>query len=263
MMSVRTPQQRRSKPDQREQPPSPNGLSSRDLVAEAEAGPVAEETCSKCCRDINRDRDNHIDRSIRFLRAVACVFAPLYCNRNGASLTCDQCGRQPLFLGFSLRRKEVMFNLKARGITGAAFALLLSASASADMVTFWKTIDCPKFGTKLAIARQIGTMEAPVNIDANFNVISVGGPYCNLVVTPDTLGVPQKFLVVTNASIVPIIGPVDSAWDCVVCQYPNKTIPFGVGMPGVSMSAVGFVGGGLAMLGLARLRRRQMKTTTG
>ena len=262
MMSVRTPQQRRSKPDQREQPPSPNGLSSRDLVAEAEAGPVAEETCSKCCRDINRDRDNHIDRSIRFLRAVACVFAPLYCNRNGASLTCDQCGRQPLFLGFSLIRKEVMFNLKARGMAGAAFALLLSASASADMITFWKTTDCPVFLNKEAIDSQRGTMEAPVNVSTGGNVISVGGPYCHLDVSPEAFGVAQKPLAITNASIWrsgPALGP----WACVVCQYPNKTIPLGFGMPGLSMSAVVFVSGGLAMLGLARLRRRQMKTTTG
>ncbi len=154
-----------------------------------------------------------------------------------------------------------MFNLKARGMAGAAFALLLSASASADMITFWKTVECPDFDGKSAIGRQPGTMEAPVNVSTGGNVISVGGAYCNLVVTPDTIGSAQKTLRVTNANIVNpmVIG----AWDCVVCQYPNKTIPLGFGMPGLSMSAVVFVSGGLAMLGLARLRRRQMKTTTG
>lgn len=154
-----------------------------------------------------------------------------------------------------------MFNLKARGMAGAAFALLLSASASADMITFWKTDECPDFGGKLALASQVGSMEAPVNVSTTGNVISVGGAYCNLDVTLDTIGTQQKTLRVRNASITEpmLIG----AWNCVVCQYPNKTIPLGVGMPGLSMSAVVFVSGGLAMLGLARLRRRQMKTTTG
>lgn len=155
-----------------------------------------------------------------------------------------------------------MFNLKARGIAGAAFALLLSASASADMITFWKTDKCPVFGPKIALFWFTGTMEAPVNISTSGNIISVGGPYCNLDGL-DTVGPPQKELIVTNASIWPKDPVVIGAWDCVVCQYPNKTMPFGVGMPGVSMSAVVFVSGGLAMLGLARLRRRQMKTTTG
>ena len=156
-----------------------------------------------------------------------------------------------------------MFNLKARGMAVAAFALLLSASASADMMTFWKTDKCPVFGLKIALFGLAGTMEAPVNVSTSGNVISVGGPYCNLDVTLDTVGPPQKPLVVTNASIWPFNPMVIGAWDCVVCQYPNKTVPFGVGMPGLSMSAVVFVSGGLAMLGLARLRRRQMKTTTG
>lgn len=155
-----------------------------------------------------------------------------------------------------------MFNLKARGMAGAAVALLLSASASADMITFWKTDKCPVFGPKAALFWFTGTMEAPVNVSTTGSIISVGGPYCNLDGL-DTTGLAQKTLRVTNASIVPSSGMVVGAWDCVVCQYPNKTVPLGVGMPGLSMSAVVFVSGGLAMLGLARLRRRQMKTTTG
>lgn len=155
-----------------------------------------------------------------------------------------------------------MFNLKARGIVGAAFALLLSASASADMVTFWKTNVCPDFNGKLAIARQTGTMEAPVVVDVEGAVFSVGGAYCNLDADADTQGQAQKPLAVTNASIWPYPFGI-GAWDCVVCQYATKTIALGVGMPALSMSAVVFVSGGLAMLGLARLRRRQMKTTIG
>ena len=150
---------------------------------------------------------------------------------------------------------------KAQASIGAALALLVTASASADMITFWKTTQCPEFDGKLALGRQVGTMEAPVSV--NLNRFSVGGPYCNLfLTTPDTFSPGQKLKSVTNANIEPQPSPgVGFAWDCVVCQYPNKVIFLGAAMPALSISALAFLGGGLAMLGLARLRRRQAQTT--
>ncbi len=149
---------------------------------------------------------------------------------------------------------------KAQASIVAALALLVTASASADMVTFWKTTQCPDFGGKLALARQVGTMEAPVVLELN-RIISTGGAYCNLDVTEDTRSLPQKNRSVTNANISTSPSPQFDAWDCVVCQYPNKVIFLGAAMPAVSITALAFLGGGLAMLGLARLRRRQAQTT--
>ena len=158
-----------------------------------------------------------------------------------------------------------MFNLKAQGIAGAAFALLLSASASADIVTFWKTTECPDFqGTKPALAAEKGVMEAPVVTESFLGpVISVGGPFCNVGPSSDTVSGILKPFRVFNASIVPVVQPVPPGvtFACMVCQYPNKVMFFGAGMPAVSISALAFLGGGLAMFGLARLRRRQAQTT--
>ncbi len=152
---------------------------------------------------------------------------------------------------------------KAQASIGAALALLLTASASADMVTFWKTTDCPNFGLKEAISAVRGVMEAPVVTESFLGpVISVGGPFCNVGgVSPTTTGVLKPFTVF-NASIVPVIQtPEGLTFACVVCQYPNKVRFLGEAMPAVSISALAFLGGGLAMLGLARLRRRQVQTT--
>ncbi len=158
-----------------------------------------------------------------------------------------------------------MFNLKARGIAGAAFVLLVSASASADIVTFWKTTECPDFGgLKPAIAREKGVMEAPVVTESFLGpVISVGGPFCNVGPSSDTVSGILKPFRVFNASIVPVVQPVPpgATFSCIVCQYPNKVRFLGEAMPAVSISALAFLGGGLAMLGLARLRRRQARTT--
>lgn len=153
---------------------------------------------------------------------------------------------------------------KAQGIVGVALALVFTASASADMVTFWKTLECPDFGgLKPAIGRIAGVMEAPVVTEPFFGpVISVGGPFCNVGGDfPTTPGVLKPFTVF-NASIVPVLVPPGGAtFSCVVCQYPNKVRFLGEAMPAVSISALAFLGGGLAMLGLARLRRRQAQTT--
>ena len=157
-----------------------------------------------------------------------------------------------------------MFNLKARGIAGAAFVLLLSASASGDVVTFWKTNQCPDFqGTKPALAFEKGVMEAPVVVESLIGpVISVGGPLCNVGANSQTTPGILKPFTVFNASIVPVFQtPEGLTFACVVCQYPNKVIFWGAAMPAVSISALAFLGGGLAMLGLARLRRRQAQTT--
>ncbi len=153
---------------------------------------------------------------------------------------------------------------KAQASIGAALALLLTASASADMVTFWKTTTCPVFGlTKPALASLKGVMEAPVVTEsAALNVISVGGPFCNVGANSQFAPSSVKPFRVFNASIVPVIGTSpDDVFVCVVCQYPNKVIFWGAAMPAVSISALAFLGGGLAMLGLARLRRRQVQTT--
>ena len=153
---------------------------------------------------------------------------------------------------------------KAQASIGAALALLLTASASADMVTFWKTTDCPVFGLdKPAIAAVRGVMEAPVVTEsAALNVISVGGPFCNVGQSSQTASAAVKRFRVFNASIVPVIAKTpNETFLCVVCQYPNKVIFWGAATPAVSISALAFLGGGLAMLGLARLRRRQVKTT--
>lgn len=152
---------------------------------------------------------------------------------------------------------------KAQGIVGVALALVFTASASADMVTFWKTTDCPNFGTKQAISAVRGVMEAPVVTESFIGpVISVGGPFCNVGANTQTTPGVLKPFTVFNASIVPVFMPKGGAtFACVVCQYPNKTVPFGAAMPAVSISALAFLGGGLAMLGLARLRRRQAQTT--
>ena len=153
---------------------------------------------------------------------------------------------------------------KAQGIIGVALALVFTASASADMVTFWKTNTCPVFGLdKPAIAAVRGVMEAPVVTESLAGpVISVGGPFCNVGAQSQTnVGILKPFTVF-NARIVPLIGKTPNAtFLCVVCQYPNKVIFWGAAMPAVSISALAFLGGGLAMLGLARLRRRQVKTT--
>ena len=151
---------------------------------------------------------------------------------------------------------------KAQASIGAALALLVTASASADVVTFWKTNTCPPLSlSKPAIGAVRGVMEAPVVTDA-FNVISVGGPFCNVGATSQTQPGILKPFTVFNASIVPVIQPSGGiTFACVVCQYPNKTVPLGAAMPAVSISALAFLGGGLAMLGLARLRRRQAQTT--
>ena len=153
---------------------------------------------------------------------------------------------------------------KAQGIVGVALALVFTASASADMVTFWKTTDCPVFGLdKPAIAAVRGVMEAPVVTEGIIGpVISVGGPFCNVGPSSQTAPAAVKRFKVFNASIVPVIGASpDDVFLCVVCQYPNKVIFWGAATPAVSISALAFLGGGLAMLGLARLRRRQVKTT--
>lgn len=153
---------------------------------------------------------------------------------------------------------------KAQGIIGVALALVFTASASADVVTFWKTNTCPSFGlTKPALASVRGVMEAPVEIDSfTGEVISVGGPFCNVGQASQTTPSTVKPFTVFNARIVPRIGKtLNATFVCVVCQYPNKVIFIGGAMPAVSISALAFLGGGLAMLGLARLRRRQAQTT--
>lgn len=151
---------------------------------------------------------------------------------------------------------------KAQGIVGVALALVVTASASADMVTFWKTTDCPNIGTKEAISAVRGVMEAPVVTESLVGVISVGGPFCNVGANSQFAPSSVKPFRVFNASIVPVIGTSpDDVFLCVVCQYPNKVIFIGGAMPAVSISALAFLGGGLAMLGLARLRRRQAQTT--
>ena len=153
---------------------------------------------------------------------------------------------------------------KAQGIVGVALALVVTASASADMVTFWKTTDCPVFGLdKPAIAAVRGVMEAPVVTDSLIGpVISVGGPFCNVGAQSQTNAGILKPFTVFNASIVPVFQtPEGQTFACVVCQYPNKIMFLGEAMPAVSISALAILGGGLAMLGLARLRRRQAKTT--
>ncbi len=153
---------------------------------------------------------------------------------------------------------------KAQGIVGVALALVFTASASADMVTFWKTNTCPVFGlTKPAIASVRGVMEAPVVTESLAGpVISVGGPFCNVGANSQiNLGINKPFTVF-NANIVPVFQPKGGAtFACVVCQYPNKISFLGEAMPAVSIPALAFIGGGLAMLGLARLRRRQAQTT--
>ncbi len=153
---------------------------------------------------------------------------------------------------------------KVQGGIGAALALLITASASADVVTFWKTNTCPPLSlSKPAIGAVRGVMEAPVVTEPLFGpVISVGGPFCNVGANSQTQPGILKPFTVFNASIVPVIQtPEGITFACVVCQYPNKTIPFGAAMPAVSISILAFLGGGLAMLGLARLRRRQAQTT--
>lgn len=153
---------------------------------------------------------------------------------------------------------------KAQGIVGLALALVFTASASADMVTFWKTNTCPVFGlNKPAIASVRGVMEAPVEIGSfTGEVISVGGPFCNVGEASQTAPSNVKTLTVFNARIVPVFKKTpNETFVCVVCQYPNKIVFLGAAMPAVSISALAFLGGGLAMLGLARLRRRQAQTT--
>lgn len=157
-------------------------------------------------------------------------------------------------------------HLSTRAMVAAVFATLLSTSASADTVTFWKTIQCPEFNGKFALARQAGTMEAPVVLDPLVvapTPISTGGPYCNLDEVGDTTSPPAKFIRITNASVGPRIQtPAGDAWDCVICQYPNKVIFIGAGMPAVSLTALAFLGGGLATFGLIRLRRRHQTGDT-
>ena len=153
---------------------------------------------------------------------------------------------------------------KAQASIGAALALVFTASASADMVTFWKTFECPDFqGTKPAISAVKGVMEAPVVTEGFLGpVISVGGPFCNVGPSSQTTPGILKPFTVFNASIVPVFQtPEGITFACVVCQYPNKVRFLGEAMPAVSISALAFLGGGLAMLGLARLRRRQVQTT--
>ena len=47
-------------------------------------------------------------------------------------------------------------------LVGAACMAFCTTTASADIVTFWKTDTCPDFGgQKVAIASEVGRMEAP------------------------------------------------------------------------------------------------------
>ncbi len=203
----------------------------------------------------------HRDRSIRFLGGrdgFHIVQRRLFRHYASFGLPTNVVGR---FHVISLDRRNVMF--KAQGSIGVALALVVTASASADMVTFWKTTDCPNIGTKEAISAVRGVMEAPVVTESFIGpVISVGGPFCNVGFNSETILASVKSFTVFNASIVPtgVVQP-DETFACVVCQYPNKVIFIGGAMPAVSISALAFLGGGLAMLGLARLRRRQAQTT--
>ena len=151
-------------------------------------------------------------------------------------------------------------------LTAMACVVLCTATASADIVTFWKTDVCPDFGgMKVAIASEVGSMQAPVNrevplatqIDAS--VSGVGAPFCVLdslpVATIDGPG--QKALNVYNANIVfnssdPLVD--GDLYRCVVCQYEDKVIQ---AIPALSLLGTAILMGGLLTACLYELRKRR------
>ena len=64
-------------------------------------------------------------------------------------------------------------------LASAACVLFCTATASAEIVTFWKTNECPNFGgAKIAKASEVGKMEVPIRtfLDfTNFAGIGIGG----------------------------------------------------------------------------------------
>jgi hypothetical protein len=149
-------------------------------------------------------------------------------------------------------------------IAVGAAALLVGATASADIETFYKTDVCPTFGgLKPPIAFEVGEMEAVQDNAFVFGGIGsggTGGHFCNLYATPDVaLGMGFKQFPVGNASVlanpgdfIEIGGP-GLIWNCVVCQYQDKVVAH----PALSTFGTALLMGGLVTAMLYELRRRQ------
>ena len=153
----------------------------------------------------------------------------------------------------------------ARLLAVAACALCVSAPASAELITMWKTTDCPVLPDKGAATSSIvGVMQAPIVLQSPSGpVISVGGPFCDLITATKSstfLGV--KTWKVHNADVVASAGDPGTAnpgevWDCVLCSYSSAV---GNQFPTVSALGTAILLGGLLTAAVYELRRRQARS---
>ena len=160
-------------------------------------------------------------------------------------------------------------------LTGAACVLFCAETASADIVTFWKTDTCPILGgVKVAIASEVGVMQA-----AGTPSLGAGGVFCvlnnanlehssvnkiksaalensDLDVNPndkcrdDTTGVIESCFddgVSTTGTHV---------WLCAVCQYRDKIT---VNIPTISLLGTIILMAGLLTAAAYRIGKNQKR----
>lgn len=145
-------------------------------------------------------------------------------------------------------------------LVGAACMAFCTTTASADIVTFWKTDTCPDFGgQKVAVAWEVGAMQALIGnsepsrpycrlpeavcqgglnhgescssgADCPADSLTkaangIGGPFCTVNVPVSIDGV-SKVSTVFNADVVAQKGDFGGVegqiWTCVICQYEDK-----------------------------------------
>ena len=151
-----------------------------------------------------------------------------------------------------------------RALAGVAWWLCIAAPASAELITMWKTTDCPVIpGKGAATGSIVGVMQAPIVLSSPTGpVVSVGGPFCDLITATKSstfLGV--KTWKVHNADIVASPGDPGTAnpgeaWDCVLCNYSSLA---GSQFPAVSVLGTAVLLGGLLTAAAYELRRRQSR----
>jgi len=148
------------------------------------------------------------------------------------------------------------------GVT--ASVLFYSATASADIYTFWKTNECPKVPDKKLQHEMPGIMEAPGTTAQGGVALDVGGAFCTLLNHPLTsvAGLEPK-LTVFKYPVRVAIEDVHAGkalregeiYNCVVCWY-TETI---VGLPTLSALGTAMLIGGLLTAVIIQVRRRQVQ----
>ena len=180
-------------------------------------------------------------------------------------------------------------------LASAACVAFCTATASAEIHTFWKTDVCPDFGIgKMAKGFELGVMQAPIgNLEVNVGrcvgticvggldagqpcppfecqsatvkaANGVGGPFCDLdVATKVTPGFGPKAASVFNANIVHNEG--DESADgripgasirCIICQYADEVVPQ---LPALSLLGTALLMGGILTAGAYQLGRKRKR----